>query len=175
MHTIYLSLGTNIGQREKYLLQALQHLHKHPHITLDQLSSVYETEPVGFTQQPNFLNMVVKGRTSLQPLELLDTTQQIEHELGRTREVRWGPRTIDIDILLYNHISYKTDNLVIPHPRLKERAFVLYPLQDLSPDIVIPGDTQTVSKRISCLKGEGVQKWKRKFKCGEDGFVLSES
>ena len=106
---------------------------KHPRVDVLKISSLYETDPVGVTEQEAFLNMVVYLQTELSALELLKVCQDIERELNRKREIRWGPRTIDLDILLFNHDNMKTERLIIPHPRMHERAFVLVPLLELDP------------------------------------------
>lgn len=128
---IILGLGSNLGDRQSYLRQARTLLDQHQCITVEQVSSIYETEPVGVKDQPNFLNAIVSIKTTLTPEELLDACMAIEQKLGRIRDKRWGPRTIDIDILIYNDIEVSLERLVIPHPRLAERRFVLLPLQEL--------------------------------------------
>ncbi|HSJ37476.1 MAG TPA: 2-amino-4-hydroxy-6-hydroxymethyldihydropteridine diphosphokinase [Planococcus sp. (in: firmicutes)] len=133
MNESYLSLGSNMGDRLEMLKQAVRLLVKHPRVDVLKISSLYETDPVGFTEQDAFLNMVVYLKTELSALELLEVCQDIERELDRKRELRWGPRTIDLDILLYNHDNMETERLIIPHPRMHERAFVLVPLLELDP------------------------------------------
>jgi 2-amino-4-hydroxy-6-hydroxymethyldihydropteridine diphosphokinase len=113
-------------------------------------SPVYETEPVGPPDQPWFLNMVVEVETTLEPEAVLDVLQRIEASLGRTRERRWGPRTIDIDLLLYHDRVISTPRLVIPHPALASRRFVLEPLAALQPDLVLPGGL-TVAAALAAL------------------------
>nr|BEI32163.1 2-amino-4-hydroxy-6-hydroxymethyldihydropteridine diphosphokinase [Planomicrobium sp.] len=134
MNKSYLSLGSNMGDRVGMLRQAVRLLKEHPAIEVMNISSLYETAPVGFTEQDVFLNMVVQLQTSLTAYELLEICQDIEQTLDRKREIRWGPRTIDLDILLYNQDEFETENLVIPHPRMHERAFVLVPLLELDPE-----------------------------------------
>ncbi len=134
MNKSYLSLGSNMGDRVGMLRQAVRLLKEHPAIEVMNISSLYETAPVGFTEQDVFLNMVVQLQTSLTAYELLEICQDIEQTLDRKREIRWGPRTIDLDILLYNQDKFETENLVIPHPRMHERAFVLVPLLELDPE-----------------------------------------
>ena len=131
MNKSYLSLGSNMGDRVGMLRQAVRLLKEHPAIEVMNISSLYETAPVGFTEQDAFLNMVVQLQTDLTAYELLEICQNIEQTLDRKREIRWGPRTIDLDILLYNQDKFETENLVIPHPRMHERAFVLVPLLEL--------------------------------------------
>ena len=117
-NTAYIALGSNIGKKETYLKEAVKKLHEHPGVQVESISSIYETTPVGYENQDDFLNMAVKISTSLRPEELLSLTQNIEQELGRTREVRWGPRTADLDILLYKRENIETEQLVVPHPRM---------------------------------------------------------
>ena len=135
MNESFLSLGSNMGDRLSMLKQAVRLLQEHPQVEVCRISSLYETDPVGFTDQNPFLNMVVHLQTSLSALELLDVCQEIEQKLDRKRTVRWGPRTIDLDILLYNQDNMKTERLIVPHPRMQERAFVLIPLLELYPSM----------------------------------------
>ncbi len=127
----YLALGSNVGERQANLKQALQALHARPGIAVKAVSAVYETDPVGFVDQPAFLNMAAVIETSLSPLALLEAILQIEAGLGRVRTIRWGPRVIDIDILLYGQERVNQPDLQIPHPAMLERAFVLVPLRDV--------------------------------------------
>ncbi|MBY8914712.1 2-amino-4-hydroxy-6-hydroxymethyldihydropteridine diphosphokinase [Bacillus sp. YC2] len=165
-NTAYIGLGSNIGDRERYLRQAVAMLGQHQHVTVTKVSSIYETDPVGYEDQDQFLNMAVEIKTSLSPFALLDLTQSIEAELGRTREVRWGPRTADLDILLYNRENIETEQLIVPHPRMYERLFVLAPLKEICPQ----ADNITISAETN---QEGVRVWKQKS--GVDEFVHSES
>ena len=130
-HEVYLSLGSNLGDRKDNLRQAVQMLYKSDKISDIGLSLIYETEPVGYDDQPYFLNMCVRLNTSMTPTELLQFLQSIEGKLHRVRTIKNGPRTIDMDILLYDDIKIDTPELTIPHPRMFERAFVLYPLSEL--------------------------------------------
>ena len=132
MNKVYLSLGTNIGDREQNLKQAVEMLHSKDDIEVKAVSSIYETDPVGFLDQPSFLNIAVYIETNLSSQETLKICQSIENELGRVREIRWGPRIIDLDILLYNNDNIEVENLVVPHPRMYERAFVLVPLLEIA-------------------------------------------
>ena len=136
MVLVYLALGTNLGDREKNLREAIAHLS--PQVTVTRESPVYETEPWGMQDQPRFLNMVVEGETALEPHALLDFLKRLERELGRTEGVRYGPRVIDLDILLYDDLVLSRDDLKIPHPRLAERRFVLVPLAAIAPDLLHP-------------------------------------
>lgn len=155
MNIAYLSIGSNIGDRLHHLTEAVRSLHLHDNIEVTGISSIYETEPVGYTDQANFLNLVVCLETSLNPFELLDVCQGIENDLGRVREIRWGPRTVDLDILLYNNDNIETENLTVPHPRMDERAFVLVPLMEIAPTLVrVSVDDNGV---IHWRKAEGVE------------------
>jgi 2-amino-4-hydroxy-6-hydroxymethyldihydropteridine diphosphokinase len=139
MATAYLSLGSNLGNRGRNLRDAVAALDTSD-CRVVAVSNVVETEPVGETDQPvpNYLNRAVKVETEMSPEDLLDHTQAAERAGGRTPTFRWGPRTIDIDILLYDSLTITSDRLTIPHPRLRERAFVLLGLSELSPDLVLP-------------------------------------
>ncbi|HBT20661.1 MAG TPA: 2-amino-4-hydroxy-6-hydroxymethyldihydropteridine diphosphokinase [Peptococcaceae bacterium] len=142
VHEVFLGLGTNLGCREKNLRDALNKVRNHEKIFLERTSSIYETRPVGGPQgQPWFLNMVVQVKTYLKPHDLLRELKAIEKEMGRKPGVRFGPREIDLDILLFDSVTIKTDQLEIPHPRLKERAFVLVPLLEICPAARLPDGT----------------------------------
>lgn len=140
---VYLSLGSNLGDRRAMLQEAEARLSATPGIQILRRSSIYETEPLGMIDQPWFLNQVLEIETTLDPHDLLDAVQQVEASLGRTREVRWGPRTIDIDLLLYDHETLASERLRIPHPELAHRRFVLVPLAELNPHLRLP-DGQAV-------------------------------
>lgn len=159
MNESYLSLGSNMGDRLDMLKQAVRLLMEHPSVEVAAISSLYETDPVGFTDQEPFLNMVVHIRTDLPAFKLLDVCQQIEQKLQRKRLMRWGPRTIDLDILLYNQDNMKTERLVVPHPRMHERAFVLIPLLEVNPALEGMPDPPA----------QGVRLWKTYS--GTDAFV----
>ena len=170
----YLGVGSNMGDRLNFLYQSVLNLQNHDEIEVITSSSIFVTKPVGYTDQENFLNMVIKVRTSLTPVDLLAVTQEIERKLGRKREVRWGPRTLDLDILLYNQENIVTEDLIIPHPRMAERAFVLIPLMEIDGHIENPYIKIPVSFSIDELRDrEGVQLWKRRN--GEDVFELFEN
>ncbi len=172
-NTAYIALGTNIGNRESYLHVALQAIQEKD-IDIIGFSSVYETDPVGYEDQDRFLNMVIKVNTDLQPLDLLEVLQSIEHESGRERKIRWGPRTLDLDILLFNQENIETERLIVPHPRMTERAFVLVPLAEIDRNLEIPTVTKPISLLLDELQDrEGVRIWKRRN--GEDVFVLFEN
>src|SRR5690606_21329237 len=144
--TAYIGLGSNMGDRLGYLEAAIKALHAKPDIRVLRCSSVYETAPVGLTEQPHFLNMVIDVATELTPHQLLETMLAAELELGRVRDVRWGPRTIDLDLLVYGDVSLHTDELELPHPRMKERAFVLVPLLELC------GEAEQIGAGTPCAK-----------------------
>lgn len=127
----YLALGSNLGDRKQNLKLAIDYISKLRETELGRISAIYETKPVGFKEQGDFLNMVISVETKLEPLSLLKETQNIENVLQRKREIRWGPRTIDVDILMYRGKAMETPELTIPHPRMFERAFVLIPLKDV--------------------------------------------
>lgn len=150
MNLSYLSLGSNMGDRFEMLRQAVAQLAEQPAVTVTQISSLYETDPVGYTDQEPFLNMVVQLETELTAMALLDVCQMIEQNLNRKRLVRWGPRTIDLDILLYNQDRIETARLTVPHPRMNERAFVLIPLLEIDPGLEVAGTIET----------DGVLLWK---------------
>ena len=129
--TAFLSIGSNIGDRLLYLHGALQEMEHDSRIRLEAVSSVYETSPVGYTDQPSFLNIAVRLSTTLAPLELLHVCQSIENHFQRDREIHWGPRTLDIDLLTYEGVVMNSEELTLPHPRMLEREFVLIPLKEL--------------------------------------------
>lgn len=140
MITAWLSLGSNLDDPRSQLERALQRLYRAPAIEDLEASSFYRTPPWGDKAQDEFVNAVVRCRTLLSAHELLRLAQTIENEMGRVRSARrWGPRLIDIDLLLYGAEHYADEDLVIPHPRLHERAFVLLPMTELDPDLDIPG------------------------------------
>lgn len=150
--TAYLGLGANLGEREASILSALKELDSLPTMQVTAVSSLYETAPVGVTDQPNFVNAVAEIRTTLTPEALLETILALEKNRGRVRTQRWGPRVIDIDILLYGDIQRETPALSLPHPRLEDRDFVVLPLSEIAPDLVLPGQTifiKNIAKRFS--------------------------
>ena len=140
MMRAYVGLGANLGDRSAMLRTAVEHLRRESALTVAGVSSVRETDPVGYVEQPRFLNAVVAIDTDLPPRELLDRLLGIERRLGRTREgPRFGPRTIDLDLLLFGDEEIDEPGLQVPHPRLHERLFALEPLAELDPVVVIPG------------------------------------
>ncbi len=151
---IFLGLGSNIGDTRKNLNTALNLLEEK--VDILNRSSYYKTEPIGYKDQEWFLNMVVEGETELSPQMLLAFTQSIECKMKRVKTILNGPRIIDIDILLYNNINIETERLTIPHPRILERAFVVVPLCEIAPDIVIKG--QKIKDALSNIREQGIQK-----------------
>lgn len=137
--SVVLSLGSNVGDSLATLQGAVDALATVRGLTLDAVSGVYRTPPWGGVDQDDFLNLIVLGTTTLTPLALLDRTQAIERAFGRTRGVRWGPRTLDIDLICVGLDARDTERLTLPHPRARERAFVLVPWLALDPDALLPG------------------------------------
>jgi 2-amino-4-hydroxy-6-hydroxymethyldihydropteridine diphosphokinase len=141
---VYLSLGSNLGDREAHLRDALHLLQDV--VTIRRVSSLFLTDPVGVTHQPEFANLAVEADTSLEPLELLKEVKRVEHEVGRRPTFRWGPRVVDIDILLYDDLVLETPELTIPHPEITRRAFVLLPLAQIAPDMLHPLEHRTIAQ-----------------------------
>jgi len=139
-----IGLGSNLGDREANLRQALEHLAQTPDTAVVRASSLYDTEPVGVEEQPHFLNAVAQLETQLTPQQLLWNLKLIERRLGRVRSQRWGPRTLDLDLLLYEDLVLDEDDLQIPHPELAKRSFVLVPLVELDPLLVHPATGETM-------------------------------
>lgn len=154
MSEIYLSIGTNLGDKENNLKQALHFLSEK--VAILKKSALYETEPVGFKDQPWFLNLVIKGETDLPPKDLLRFTQDIENKMKRVRTIPNGPRIIDIDILLYDDKKIEEENLQIPHPRMLQRAFVMVPLYEISSDLIIAG--KSIKDIMADFSGEKINK-----------------
>ncbi|MBR0598648.1 2-amino-4-hydroxy-6-hydroxymethyldihydropteridine diphosphokinase [Sinanaerobacter chloroacetimidivorans] len=152
MSKIYLSLGTNLGDKKSNLEYAL-HLLSEKVIILKK-SSFYETEPVGFKDQPWFLNMVIEGETDLSSGDLLYFAKNIESKMKRVKTIVNGPRIIDIDILLYDDQEIETENLIIPHPRMQQRAFVMVPLYEIASDLIVSG--KSIKEIMESFKGEKI-------------------
>ncbi|WP_366923315.1 2-amino-4-hydroxy-6-hydroxymethyldihydropteridine diphosphokinase [Metallumcola ferriviriculae] len=140
--SIYISLGSNLGDREHTITKALALIGEHRDIRLLQVSALYETQPVGKTDQGWFLNAAAALTTTFSPLNLLNYLQQVEAQLGRRRLERWGPRTLDLDIILYDKLVLNSTRLTVPHPRAWQRGFVLVPMLELNPDLRFPGGTR---------------------------------
>ncbi|HIE57759.1 MAG TPA: 2-amino-4-hydroxy-6-hydroxymethyldihydropteridine diphosphokinase [Anaerolineales bacterium] len=151
---VYLSLGSNLGNRIGNLQEAVRRLP--PSVTVLAQSPVYQTKPWGYTKQPNFLNQVIFGETSCTPEELLTQLKAIEIRIGRKPTFRYGPRVVDLDILFYGDQIITLPNLEIPHPRLYERAFVLVPLNDLAPDLRHPVSGQTIHEMVTQIDISGI-------------------
>jgi 2-amino-4-hydroxy-6-hydroxymethyldihydropteridine diphosphokinase len=152
MSRAYVGLGANIGNPQATIHRAVELLSQTPQVTLVALSTLRETEPVGFVDQPRFLNGAAAIDTELSARSLLDRLLEIEQELGRKRVAPNGPRTIDLDLLLYDQVELKLPGLTLPHPRLHIRCFALEPLAELDPDLEIPGrgPIQLIMRRLHC-------------------------
>jgi len=154
---VYLALGSNLGDRRANLLNALKLLDER--LTLERVSSIYETQPLYYQEQPLFFNAVCQPATEIGPFQLLAIVKGIEAALGRTPTFPNGPRVIDIDILFYGDLVVKSPQLTIPHPRIEERAFVLIPLAEISPGLVHPVSGRTIEDLASTVGGwDGVRK-----------------
>lgn len=155
-HIVYLALGSNLGNRLSNLKEATAALP--PQMEVKAKSAVYETPPWGYEDQPKFLNQVLKATTYLDPEPLLKHLKRLEVTLGRKETFQNGPRLIDMDILFYDDLILNTRLLVIPHPRLQERGFVLLPLMDLDPDLVHPVSKKSVREMMTACNVEGIEK-----------------
>jgi 2-amino-4-hydroxy-6-hydroxymethyldihydropteridine diphosphokinase len=157
VNTIYLSLGSNLGDRAGNLRAAIHGLEQ-AGVPVRRLSPVYQTDPVDLVDQPKFLNMVVEAETALMPRQLLARIARLERSLGRQRSVAKGPRTIDIDILFYGTSVIDMPDLIVPHPRIAERRFVLEPLSEIAPDLIHPLTRRTVRAMLAGVSGQKVRK-----------------
>ena len=158
MNKAYLGLGTNMGNRENYLREAVEIINNNQEIKILKVSKVYETKAWGLKEQDDFLNLCVEIETELNPQELLEVCHKVEEELNRVRTIRWSPRTIDVDILFFNDMLSLDENLTLPHPRIKERAFVLIPLMDLNTNLLI--DNKTISYYLNKLSKDEIEEVK---------------
>lgn len=155
MYRVFLGIGSNVGDRARFLRSAGERLLKLEQVNVIAASSVYETDPVGKTDQPKFLNAVVEIETSLPPPALMHRLKNIEAEMGRTQHERWGPREIDIDILLYDGLVYSDAELHVPHSELARRKFVLVPLREIASDLVHPVSGMTVTELAKACVDSG--------------------
>jgi 2-amino-4-hydroxy-6-hydroxymethyldihydropteridine diphosphokinase len=158
LKTVYLSLGSNLGDRAQHLEDALKSLEAGG-VHIKRRSSIYETEPQELRSQPWFLNLVAEAETSLFPVRLLKRILKIERDLGRQRVTPKGPRTLDIDILLYGRFAVATPELTIPHRAMTERRFVLEPLAELAADLRHPVSGKTIKELLGSLTNQTVRKW----------------
>jgi 2-amino-4-hydroxy-6-hydroxymethyldihydropteridine diphosphokinase len=156
-HIVYLALGTNLGDRPANLKQAIAALT--PQMEVKAKSQVYETPPWGFEDQPKFLNQVIKANTYLDPEPLLKHLKRLEVALGRKESFPNGPRLIDMDILFYDDLVMEKPSLVLPHPRLHERGFVLLPLLEIAPNLVHPVHKQSVREMAEMCNMAGIEKF----------------
>ena len=160
MSIAYISIGSNLGDRPEYIREAIGKIRQSKDIEICKASSVYETEPVeyrvkdhgsGLNEQHWFLNMVLELKTAIAPLNLLELLLSIENQMGRERYQRWGPRNIDLDILLYDDLVINSDKLTLPHPRMHQRRFVLVPLAEIASEVVLPYWKKSVEKLLEEL------------------------
>ncbi len=156
-NSIFLSLGSNLGDRESNLLTAIKEISEFS--DLKSQSSIYETSPMGYKDQGHFLNQVIEISTELSALELIFRIEEIEHKMGRIRETKNGPRTIDIDILFYGQEIINQQNLKIPHPRIEERKFVLIPMEEIAPEYPHPISKKTIKKLNQFKSTDEVKLW----------------
>lgn len=149
-HRAYIALGSNMGDKKSNLNEAIKLIADNKYCKVTKVSSYYETKPVGYLEQDDFVNASAEIRTMLQPRELMDLLLGIEQELKRERIIKWGPRTMDLDILLYDDLISDDEHHIIPHPRMEERSFVLEPLSEIAPNVIHP----VLGKRIGKLRDE---------------------
>jgi 2-amino-4-hydroxy-6-hydroxymethyldihydropteridine diphosphokinase len=154
-HLVYLGLGSNLGNRRRNLFRAMQLLE--PEVHIESVSSLYETEPWGVQEQPRFLNCAVAARTDLTPHDLLAKLKSIEKEIGRQPTFRYGPRLVDLDILLYDGLVSSTDELTIPHPSMLERAFVLVPLAEIAGSLLHPIRKLSINQLAGEINMDGIK------------------
>lgn len=167
MTRAFVALGSNLCRPQLQMRRAVAALQALPHSRVEAVSSVYRSRAQGPGAQPDYLNAVVMLATELRPLDLLDALQRIEQEQGRTREIRWGPRTLDLDLLLYGDQSVNSPRLVIPHPRMRERHFVVYPLLEIAgPDLQLPDGTDIATLVCACSSA-GLTKTRHQLRTGQ--------
>jgi 2-amino-4-hydroxy-6-hydroxymethyldihydropteridine diphosphokinase len=159
---VFLGLGSNIGDRVKALKEAERLISEIDGVLVVSSASLYETEPVGIVDQPSFINSALKIKTTLRPTELLGGLKEIERKLGRVDTIRWGPRIIDIDILLFDNIVVNKKGLTIPHPEMAKRAFVLVPLSEIAPNVIHPVLKKSVRELVDDLgDAKGIIKYQK--------------
>ncbi|MCG9968291.1 2-amino-4-hydroxy-6-hydroxymethyldihydropteridine diphosphokinase [Pelotomaculum terephthalicicum JT] len=154
----YVGLGSNVGDKAANISKALNLLGAAPGLRVVRVAPCYRTAPIGYAGQDWFINTVAEVETDLPPLDLLRLLLALEDRLGRVRGRRWGPRTIDLDLLVYDKVAIDTPELVIPHPRMHERAFVMAPLADLAPGLVIPGRGKAEGLALSLAKAQLIER-----------------
>lgn len=150
METVYISIGSNLGDRVQNSIRAIEGISEFAEVTA--VSSFYETDPVGNEDQPPFINSVVEIKTDLSPHRLLQKLHSLEKKLGRLREIKWGPRTIDLDVIFYGNLTIKDSDLIIPHPEAHKRRFVLEPMEEIAPKRIHPSLKQSISELLKKLK-----------------------
>jgi len=156
---VFIGIGSNLGDKEGNIGRALDLLAADRRLSPSAVAPLYRTDPVGYQDQDWFLNTVALFHTEMQPGELLELLVRTENDLGRVRTVRWGPRVIDLDILLYGEKAVRSPDLEIPHPRLTERAFVVVPLADLDPELLLPGGRRAAELAAELRKSQRVERY----------------
>ena len=154
-YRVFLGLGSNVGAREKFLNRAVAELKSVRDTRIVWASSVYETDPLGMTNQPKFLNAAIEIETQLAPKELYPELKAIEQRVGRTPAERWGPREIDVDLLVYDGLVYQDEKVTVPHPEMEKRKFVLVPLKEIAPDLVHPISGMTMEELAAGCRDAG--------------------